>query len=48
MTSTSSPTRQALGIGLEELVYPYPVKFLPVLNDLQSPASMSSTGPIRT
>jgi pimeloyl-ACP methyl ester carboxylesterase len=35
MTSISSPTRQALGIGLEEFDYPYPVEFLPVANDLQ-------------
>lgn len=36
MTNTSSPRRQALGIGLEEFDYPYPVEFLPVVNDLQS------------
>lgn len=36
MTNSSSPTRQALGIGLEEFDYPYPVGFFPVANDLQS------------
>jgi pimeloyl-ACP methyl ester carboxylesterase len=36
MTNIPSPTRQALGIGLEEFDYPYPVGFLPVANDLQS------------
>src|ERR1700683_1628270 len=36
MTNDSSPTRQALGIGLEEFDYPYPVGFLPVVNDLQT------------
>jgi pimeloyl-ACP methyl ester carboxylesterase len=35
MTNISSPMRQALGIGLEEFGYPYPVGFLPVVNDLQ-------------
>jgi hypothetical protein len=35
MSNISSPTRQALGIGLEEFDYPYPVGFLPVVNDLQ-------------
>ena len=33
MTETSL---QALGICLEEYEYPYPVRFLPVSNDLQS------------
>jgi pimeloyl-ACP methyl ester carboxylesterase len=36
MTNTSPPRWQALGIGLEEFEYPYPVEFLPVANDLQS------------
>jgi pimeloyl-ACP methyl ester carboxylesterase len=36
MTNISPPTRQALGIGLEEFDYPYPVGFLAVENDLQS------------
>jgi pimeloyl-ACP methyl ester carboxylesterase len=36
MTDISPPPRQALGIGLEEFEYPYPVGFLPVTNDLQS------------
>ena len=36
MTNRSSPTRRALGIGLEEFEYPYPVGVLPVANDLQS------------
>jgi pimeloyl-ACP methyl ester carboxylesterase len=36
MTNTSSSTRQALGIGLEEFEYPYPVGFLQVTNDLQT------------
>jgi hypothetical protein len=35
MTEISPPPRQALGIGLEEFDYPYPVGFLPVTNDLQ-------------
>jgi pimeloyl-ACP methyl ester carboxylesterase len=35
VTNNSSPTRRALGIGLEEFDYPYPVGFLPVMNDLQ-------------
>jgi len=29
---TNAPTRRALGIGLEEFEYPYPVGFLPVAN----------------
>jgi len=36
MTEISPPPRQALGIGLEEFDYPYPVGFLPVVNDLQT------------
>jgi hypothetical protein len=36
MTNISSPTPKALGIGIEELDYPYPVEFLPVVSDLQS------------
>jgi pimeloyl-ACP methyl ester carboxylesterase len=36
MTDTSPPERQALGIGLEEFRYPYPVGFFPVTSDLQS------------
>ncbi len=36
MTNVSAPTRQALGIGLEEFDYPYPVALHPVVNDLQS------------
>jgi pimeloyl-ACP methyl ester carboxylesterase len=36
MTENSPPPRQALGIGLEEFDYPYPVGFLPVTNDLQT------------
>jgi pimeloyl-ACP methyl ester carboxylesterase len=35
MTNISSATRRALGIGLEEFDYPYPVGFLQVTNDLQ-------------
>ncbi len=36
MTDNSHAPRQALGIGLEEFEYPYPVGFFPVANDLQS------------
>jgi pimeloyl-ACP methyl ester carboxylesterase len=36
MTETSPPERRALGIGLEEFKYPYPVGFFPVASDLQS------------
>jgi pimeloyl-ACP methyl ester carboxylesterase len=36
MTDTSPPPLQALGIGLEEFEYPYPVGFFPVTSDLQS------------
>jgi pimeloyl-ACP methyl ester carboxylesterase len=36
MTGTSPPPRQALGIGLEEFEYPYPVGFFSVTSDLQS------------
>jgi pimeloyl-ACP methyl ester carboxylesterase len=36
MTDISAPPRQALGIGLEEFEYPYPVGFFPVTSDLQS------------
>ncbi len=36
MTENSPPPRQALGIGLEEFEYPYPVGFFPVTNDLQT------------
>jgi hypothetical protein len=36
MTDISPPQRQALGIGLEEFEYPYPVGFFPVTSDLQS------------
>jgi pimeloyl-ACP methyl ester carboxylesterase len=36
MTNPSLPQRKALGIGLEEFEYPYPVGFFPVTSDLQS------------
>lgn len=36
MTDISPPQRQALGIGLEEFEYPYPVGFFSVTSDLQS------------
>ena len=35
MTETASVPLQALGICLEEYEYPYPVRFLPLGNDLQ-------------
>jgi hypothetical protein len=34
--ANSARPRQAVGIGLEEFDYPYPVAFLPMVNDLQS------------
>jgi hypothetical protein len=34
--STPAPSTRALGIGLEEFNCPFPVRFLPVTNDLQS------------
>ncbi len=38
MTATASASLSALGICLEEYEYPYPVRFLPLTNDLQSVA----------
>jgi hypothetical protein len=35
MTSTAPESLPALGICLEEYEYPYPVRFLPLSNDLQ-------------
>ena len=35
MTETASAPLSALGICLEEFEYPYPVRFLPLTNDLQ-------------
>jgi len=35
MTSTTPESLPALGICLEEYEYPYPVRFLPLTNDLQ-------------
>jgi len=36
MTETASAYLRALGICLEEYEYPYPVRLLPLTNDLQS------------
>jgi hypothetical protein len=36
MTTTMPGSRSALGICLEGYEYPYPVRFLPLSNDLQS------------
>ncbi len=35
MSLTTPTLLQALGICLEEYEYPYPVRFLPLSNDLQ-------------
>jgi pimeloyl-ACP methyl ester carboxylesterase len=40
MTSTAPESLPALGICLEEYEYPYPVRFLPLTNDLQ-PVTMA-------
>jgi pimeloyl-ACP methyl ester carboxylesterase len=40
MTDTASASLPALGICLEECEYPYPVRFLPLSNDLQ-PVAMA-------
>jgi hypothetical protein len=40
MADTAPETQPALGICLEEYEYPYPVRFLPLSNDLQ-PVSMA-------
>jgi pimeloyl-ACP methyl ester carboxylesterase len=40
MTSTARQSLSALGICLEEYEYPYPVRFLPLTNDLQ-PVAMA-------
>jgi hypothetical protein len=40
MSDTVSTPRPALGICLEEYEYPYPVRFLPLTNDLQ-PVAMA-------
>jgi pimeloyl-ACP methyl ester carboxylesterase len=40
MTDTTSASRPALGICLEEYEYPYPVRFLQLTNDLQ-PVAMA-------
>ena len=36
MTDTASASLPALGICLEEYEYPYPVRFLPLANDLRN------------
>jgi hypothetical protein len=40
MTDAASASLPALGICLEEYAYPYPVRFLPLANDLQ-PVAMA-------
>jgi hypothetical protein len=42
MSDTTRTPLPALGICLEEYEYPYPVRFLPLSNDLQ-PVAMAYT-----
>jgi hypothetical protein len=45
MTCHTSEQLPALGICLEEYEYPYPVRFLPVTNDLQSSSASPDPRP---